>query len=52
MVYSRIPQYVCVGPNQRLARLFLLSVDSNPQIANSQFTKGTFINSKQWNTDR
>lgn len=40
MVYSPIPPYVCVGPNRRLARLFLLSVDSNPQTANTQFTKG------------
>lgn len=44
MVYSPIPPYVCVGPNRRLARLFLLSVDSNPQTANTQFTKGSFIN--------
>nr|XP_022334710.1 protein-glucosylgalactosylhydroxylysine glucosidase-like [Crassostrea virginica] len=40
MVYSPIPPTVCVGPRQRLARVFLLSVDSHPHIAEEQFTEG------------
>ena len=41
MVYSPIPPHVCVGPRQRLARVFLLSVDSHPHIAEEQFTEGS-----------
>ncbi|XP_061173410.1 protein-glucosylgalactosylhydroxylysine glucosidase-like [Saccostrea echinata] len=46
MVYSRIPSNICVAPYQKMARLFLLSVDSNPQVAKEQFTEGVtlFIN--------
>ncbi|XP_062577760.1 protein-glucosylgalactosylhydroxylysine glucosidase-like [Saccostrea cucullata] len=40
MVSSRIPSIVCVAPYQKMARLFLLSVDSNPKVAKEQFTEG------------
>ncbi|XP_048736070.2 protein-glucosylgalactosylhydroxylysine glucosidase-like isoform X2 [Ostrea edulis] len=46
MVYSRIPSAISVDPQHRLARLFLLSVDSNRQVARERFTEGVdhFLN--------